>query len=69
MNESSNYNRYSLWCKKGFNHLHNYFELFYRDVFFPTLENKIDTVIHMGDIFDSRKSIDYQVLNGQRSCL
>ena len=26
---------------------------------FPSLEReKIDTVIHMGDIFDSRKSID-----------
>jgi DNA repair exonuclease SbcCD nuclease subunit len=37
--------------------------LFYDNIFFPTLEReKIDTVIHMGDIFDSRKSIDYQSL-------
>ena len=39
------------------------FEKFYKDVFFPTLEKeKITTVIHMGDIFDSRKSIDLQSL-------
>jgi DNA repair exonuclease SbcCD nuclease subunit len=32
-------------------------------VFFPTLEQYgIKTVIHMGDAFDSRKSIDYQSL-------
>ena len=50
-------------ARKGSKHLHDYFELFYRDVFFPTLEEQgIDTVIHMGDIFDSRKSIDYQSL-------
>ena len=48
---------------KGSTHLHNYFQLFYDNIFFPTLEReKIDTVIHMGDIFDSRKSIDYQSL-------
>ena len=34
---------------------------FYKNVFFPALEEHgIDTVIHMGDAFDSRKSIDYQ---------
>ena len=50
-------------ARKGSKHLHDYFEMFYRDVFFPFLEeHKIDTVIHMGDIFDSRKSIDLQTL-------
>ena len=50
-------------ARKGSKHLHDYFEMFYRDVFFPSLEeHKIDTVIHMGDIFDSRKSIDLQSL-------
>ena len=48
-------------ARKGSKYLHDYFELFYKNVFFPTLkEYKIDTVIHMGDAFDSRKSIDYQ---------
>jgi len=50
-------------AKKGSKHLHDYFELFYKNVFFPTLEEyKIQTVVHMGDAFDSRKSIDYQSL-------
>ena len=50
-------------AKKGSKHLHDYFELFYKNVFFPTLEeHEIKNVIHMGDVFDSRKSIDYQSL-------
>ena len=50
-------------ARKGSKHLHDYFEKFYDDVFFPTLEAEgITTVIHMGDAFDSRKSIDYQSL-------
>tara|TARA_B100000945_G_scaffold125409_1_gene99726 strand:+ start:699 stop:1733 length:1035 start_codon:yes stop_codon:yes gene_type:complete len=50
-------------ARKGSKHLHDYFELFYRDVFFPSLEeHQIDTIIHMGDIFDSRKAIDLQSL-------
>ena len=50
-------------ARKGSKYLHDYFELFYRDVFFPSLEeHKIDTVIHMGDIFDSRKAIDLKSL-------
>ena len=50
-------------ARKGSKYLHDYFEKFYRDVFFPTMEEyNIKTVIHMGDAFDSRKSIDYQSL-------
>ena len=50
-------------ARKGSDHLHNFFEMFYRDVFFPSLEKyQVDTVIHMGDIFDSRKSIDLKSL-------
>ena len=50
-------------ARKGSKHLHDYFELFYKNVFFPSLEeHKIDTVVHMGDIFDSRKEIDLQSL-------
>ena len=46
-------------ARKSSRHLHDYFQKFYDDVFFPTLEAEgIDTVIHMGDAFDSRKSID-----------
>ena len=50
-------------ARKGSKYLHDHFELFYRNVFFPALkEHKVETVIHMGDAFDSRKSIDYQSL-------
>lgn len=48
-------------CRKGSKLFQDYFELFYKNVFFPTLEQYgITTAIHMGDVFDSRKSIDYQ---------
>jgi DNA repair exonuclease SbcCD nuclease subunit len=51
-------------ARKGSKHLHDYFELFYKNIFFPSLEeHEIDTVVHMGDIFDSRKSMDYQSLD------
>ena len=34
---------------------HNYFKKFYDDVFFPYLvENKINVVVQMGDLFDRR---------------
>ena len=45
----------------------DYFELFYKNVFFPTLEQYgIQTVIHMGDAFDSRKSVDFVGLDWTR---
>lgn len=46
--------------KKGSKIFHEYFEKFYKNVFFPYLEkNQIKTVVHLGDSFDSRKAIDY----------
>ena len=53
--------------KKSCKTFHNYFELFYKNVFFPTLEKYgITTIIHMGDVFDSRKGIDYWGLDWTR---
>lgn len=50
-------------CRKGSKIFHDYFEKFYSNIFFPYLEdNNIDTILHMGDVFDNRKSIDYQSL-------
>lgn len=50
-------------CRKGSRLFHDYFEKFYSEVFFPTLDEEgIDTVIHMGDAFDSRKGIDFRAL-------
>ena len=50
-------------ARKGSKYLHDHFELFYKNIFFPALkEHNVEAVIHMGDAFDSRKSIDYQSL-------
>ena len=41
-----------------------YFFKFYDNIFFPYLEKHgIDTVIHLGDIVDRRKFINYTILN------
>jgi len=54
-------------ARKASRHLHDYFELFYKNVFFPALEeHKIESVIHMGDAFDNRKSIDFWGLDWTR---
>ena len=51
-------------ARKNSKLFHDYFEKFYRDVFFPNLKKYgIDTVIHMGDAFDSRKGIDFKALD------
>ena len=50
--------------RKGSLAFWNYFQQFYDDVFFPTLEKEgIDTVIDLGDTFDNRKSMDYNTFN------
>ena len=50
-------------ASKGSKLFHDYFEKFYSEVFFPTLDKEgIDTVIHMGDAFDSRRGIDFKAL-------
>ena len=46
--------------RKGSQIFHDYFEKFYNDTFFSTIDERgIDTVIHLGDVFDVRKGIDY----------
>lgn len=50
-------------ARKNSKLFHNYFEKFYKEVFFPYLdEHNIKHVIHMGDCFDSRKGIDFSAL-------
>jgi len=54
-------------ARKASRHLHDYFELFYKNVFFPALEEYgVEVVIHMGDAFDNRKSIDFWGLDWTR---
>ena len=49
--------------RKGSKLFHDFFEQFYKDIFFPTLDKEgIKTVIHMGDAFDSRKGIEFKAL-------
>ena len=50
--------------RKGSQIFHDYFERFYADTFFPALEQRgIRTCIHLGDVFDVRKGIDYWSLD------
>jgi DNA repair exonuclease SbcCD nuclease subunit len=48
--------------RKGSIAFWEYFNRFYDEVFFPTLKERgISTVIDLGDTFDNRKNIDYNV--------
>jgi DNA repair exonuclease SbcCD nuclease subunit len=41
-----------------------YFRKFYEEVFFPYLKkHKIKTIIHLGDVFDKRKNVNFQTLH------
>ena len=41
----------------------NFFNKFYTEVFFPHLErDQIKTIIHLGDVFDRRKYINFNTL-------
>ena len=46
----------------------DYYEKFYRDTFFPTLDKEgIDTVLMLGDTFDRRKYINFVTWNKAKS--
>jgi DNA repair exonuclease SbcCD nuclease subunit len=54
--------------RKGDQALHNHFENFYKNIFFPYLKkNNITTILHLGDLFDVRKNIDYWSLKWVRN--
>ena len=45
----------------------DYQERFYRDVFFPyLLKNNIKTILHLGDYYDNRKTVNFKALNHNR---
>lgn len=53
--------------RKGSLSFWNYFQKFYDDVFFPTLEKEgIRTVFDLGDTFDNRKSMDFNTFHRVR---
>jgi DNA repair exonuclease SbcCD nuclease subunit len=46
---------------------HNYYEKFYEEVFFPTLEERgVRTIIQLGDLFDRRKYVNFFTLTESR---
>ena len=50
-------------ARKSSKFFHDYFKKFYDNVFFPYLkENKITTIVNMGDTFDNRRNIDISSL-------
>jgi len=50
--------------RKGSLAFWNYFQKFYDDVFFPTLEKEgVKVVFDLGDTFDNRKSMDFNTFN------
>ena len=50
--------------RKGSLAFWNFFQKFYDEVFFPTLEKeKVSTIIDLGDTFDKRRSINFMSLN------
>ena len=47
----------------------DYQERFYSEVFFPyLLENNIKQILHLGDYYDNRKTINFKALNHNRKC-
>ena len=50
--------------RKGSLAFWNYWQKFYDEIFFPTLEREgITTIFDLGDTFDNRKSVDFNTLN------
>ena len=48
----------------------DFFRKFYENVFFPTLKERgISDVIHLGDVVDRRKFINYKTLNSMKEIL
>ena len=53
--------------RKGSLAFWNYFQKFYDDVFFPTLEKEgVRTIFDLGDTFDNRKSMDFNTFHRVR---
>lgn len=54
-------------AREGRGIFHDYFAKFYTNTFFPILKKEgINSVLHLGDLFDRRKYIDYYSLKRSR---
>ena len=50
--------------------VNDYFYKFYDNVFFPELEKRgVKTCVHLGDVVDRRKFINYKTLNSMKDIL
>jgi len=48
----------------------NFFQKFYKNIFFPTLkERNIKSIIHLGDVVERRKFINFKTLNSMKDIL
>ena len=51
-------------ARKGNPAFWEFFQQFYDNIFFPTLEKEgVETIIDCGDTFDNRKTIDFNTYN------
>lgn len=56
-------------CRKNSSYFMEQQRKFYDDYFFPYLKEKnIDTIIHLGDFFDNRKTINFETLRHSKDC-
>lgn len=54
-------------CRNDSTTFNDYFIKFYQECFFPYLKkNNVDTIFHLGDVFDRRKYINFYILNTWR---
>ena len=55
-------------ARKSSRVFHDFFNKFYKNVFFPTLkERKIDTVLDLGDTYDNRRTLDLWAANWSKT--
>jgi DNA repair exonuclease SbcCD nuclease subunit len=56
-------------CRKNSKYFMQLQKNFYENNFFPYLiENNIDTIIHLGDFFDNRKTVNFETLRHAKEC-
>ena len=55
-------------ARKSSRVFHDFFNKFYRNVFFPTLKKRgIDTVLDLGDTYDNRRNLDLWAANWSKT--
>ena len=55
-------------ARKSSRVFHDYFNKFYKNVFFPTLKKRgIDTLLDLGDTYDNRRTLDLWAANWSKT--